>query len=115
MTKHFRLLGLHFYVSDVMMKRRQPRDRKRTRMKRKLHALLKGGGKVRCEMCGEVTDTPTIHHVYPYGEYPQFWGEDWNQVILCPNCHQRVHTLPELEAQLRASRSGSFSGAATAS
>lgn len=44
MTKHFRILGLHFYVSDVMMKRRQPRDRKRTRKKRELHALLKGGG-----------------------------------------------------------------------
>jgi len=102
MTKHIRIFGWYIYVSDSMMKRRQPRDRHKMRRRREINAIIQGGGEVKCEMCGCVTNVPTIHHVFDWGNYPQYFKAPWNQMVLCPNCHQRVHTVKELDEELKA-------------
>lgn len=94
---HFRVFGKHVYISECHLRKKYA---KRSNSK-ELRNIIKSGGVIYCELCGEQTPTPTIHHVYECSLYPQFKNEKWNKMILCPNCHAKVHLYEELNNELK--------------
>jgi len=94
--KSFRLFGLYFYVSSIRMKRRRTIDEK-MRNKRKLLQKKKAwlyrqqGGC--CELCGRHfgTESLEIHHLVGVRENPGLALKTTNLVLLCPDCHVKVH------------------------
>lgn len=94
--KSFRLFGLYFYVSSIRMKRRrtvdeQMRNRRNVLQKKKrLLYKLQGGC---CERCGKafVSEALEIHHIVSISENPSMALATKNLVLLCHDCHQKVH------------------------
>jgi len=48
-------------------------------------------GKIICENCGYQTGTLQPHHIVPRKDHGG--DEPDNIIMLCPNCHAKVHTL----------------------
>lgn len=44
-----------------------------------------------CRRYGKTTPAKTVHHIYPYGEYPQYRLTDINLLSLCSECHNGMH------------------------
>lgn len=44
-----------------------------------------------CARYGKRVDATTVHHIYPYQEYPQLALESDNLVSLCCKCHELMH------------------------
>lgn len=44
-----------------------------------------------CKRYGKTTPAKTVHHIYPYGEYPQYRLTDINLLSLCNECHNGMH------------------------
>ena len=94
--KSFRLFGLYFYVSSIRMKRRRTIDEK-MRNKRKLLQKKKAwlyrqqGGC--CFDCGRRFEPYglEIHHLVGVSENADLAFETKNMVLLCPDCHVKVH------------------------
>lgn len=102
MKIHLQVFGLHLYIANYRMKRRnyrqfditKSRQRKRLRMK----VLKERGG--RCEMCGKELDKETmqVHHIMPLsmGGNPNNIN---NIMLLCDGCHRTLHGNPILYAE----------------
>lgn len=95
--KSFRLFGLYFYVSSIRMKRRRSIDEKM----RHYHGVLKKKKlllyKMRegcCFHCGRHlgTEALEIHHLVGVRENPGLALNTSNLVLLCHECHQKVHS-----------------------
>lgn len=94
--KSFRLFGLYFYVSSVRMKRRRTIDEKmrnkRNRLLRKKPRLYKHQDG-RCMFCGCRFDMGEleIHHLVGVSENASLALRMSNMVLLCHECHVKVH------------------------
>lgn len=44
-----------------------------------------------CKRYGKSTAATTVHHIYPYGEYPMYRLTDINLLSLCTECHNSMH------------------------
>lgn len=94
--KSFRLFGLYFYVSSIRMKRRRTIDEKmrsqrKVLQKKKLLLYKQQDGC--CEMCGRHfgTESLEIHHLVGVRENPGLALVFSNLVLLCHECHLKVH------------------------
>ena len=94
--KSWKLFGLYFYVSDRRMKRRRSIDEKlrnqhKTLKKRKLLLYKEQDGC--CASCGKHYGTGSleIHHLVGVRENPGLALVAKNMVLLCHECHVRVH------------------------
>ncbi len=61
------------------------RKSKWRRLKVKMFAMI-----THCERCGS-GDNLTIHHVKPRSSFPELAYEEYNLVVLCTKCHNRIH------------------------
>lgn len=46
-----------------------------------------------CEMCG-CKEHLNIHHILPYGRFPEFLNDTRNAMVVCPKCHKEIHDNP---------------------
>ena len=44
-----------------------------------------------CRRYGKRVDATTVHHIYPYQEYPLLALESDNLISLCNRCHELMH------------------------
>lgn len=44
-----------------------------------------------CKRYGKSVDATTVHHIYPYQEYPLLALESDNLISLCNRCHELMH------------------------
>ena len=44
-----------------------------------------------CKRYGKSIDATTVHHIYPYQEYPLLALESDNLISLCNRCHELMH------------------------
>ena len=101
---HFKLFGKHIYVTSYHMRRKYTKPQSQKRKNQELRTIIKCGGLVFCELCHQATTTPTIHHIYEVSQYPEYRSLDWNHMILCPNCHMKVHIDKDLDRQIKQSK-----------
>lgn len=57
-----------------------------------------GGGRI-CDVCGK-EGSVVIHHVLPYSKFPQFEKDFRNLMLVCPDCHHKIHNNPFLESRM---------------
>lgn len=102
MLVKFRILKIRIYITNMRMRIRQKRDNT-THEQRKLFfetvkdPLLKDRGC--CEMCGnKELSLLQVHHVLPYADFPYLERDLRNTILLCPNCHNKIHTNPFLNS-----------------
>lgn len=55
---------------------------------------------------GKRTDATTVHHIYPYLDYPEYAWSDWNLISLSAKAHEMMHDrvtgkLTELGEELK--------------
>lgn len=48
----------------------------------------------RCSICGKETDL-TVHHILAKSDYPHLKFRINNLMIVCNECHKRMHGIPE--------------------
>lgn len=48
----------------------------------------------RCSICGK-EDNLTVHHILSKGDYPFLKYRINNLMIVCKDCHKRMHQIPE--------------------
>lgn len=94
--KSFRLFGLYFYVSSIRMKRRRTIDeqmRNHRNVLRKKKTYLYGVQNGCCFGCGHhfSREALEIHHLVGVSENPNLALETKNMVLLCHDCHAKVH------------------------
>ena len=107
MVWHARLLGMWIYISNRRMKPRQRRDCNHTKRERrdewkvwKLPIYERSGWK--CEICGaDIHRGGQIHHVLPYGRFPELARDERNMMCLCNDCHREVHNNPYYNIRLQ--------------
>ena len=94
--KSFKLFGLYFYVSSIRMKRRRSIDEKlrnnHKALRKKKLLLYKAQGGC-CAYCGGHfgTESLEIHHLAGVSENPGLALATSNMVLLCHECHLKVH------------------------
>ena len=90
--KRFRLLGLHFAVSNGRIKKRidRPEPYRASELKKRLSS--EQGWK--CKLCGCRCDKLEMHHVLPWARFPEMRWQPDNIVMLCPSCHREIHGNP---------------------
>ena len=53
----------------------------------------------KCECCkknlGHEPNLMYFHHILEKENYPQYRHSSWNIAIVCPECHNRYHTMPD--------------------
>lgn len=61
--------------------------------KDKRRFILKRDGYVcmNCKRFGRTTEATTVHHVFPYEEYPEYKLNNINLLSLCEKCHNNMH------------------------
>lgn len=98
-----RLGKWRMYLSDVRMRRRQARDNITKAEKRDFWERVKGPLMVRkggqCEWCGARKELQ-VHHVLPYDHFPQLEEHPDNLMLLCADCHRKLHRNPFLDGSL---------------
>lgn len=94
--KHFKICGVHIYVSSVRMKRRRSvdeklRNRRKELQRKKRYLYVKNGGC--CDVCGKrlPLDGLELHHVVPLSENPRLAFSTKNLMLLCHGCHLQAH------------------------
>lgn len=98
-----RLGKWRMYLSDVRMRRRQARDSRTDAQRRDFWERVKGPLMVRkggqCEWCGARKELQ-VHHVLPYDHFPQLKEHPDNLMLLCADCHKKLHRNPFLDGSL---------------
>ena len=104
--KSFKLFGLYFYISNVRMKRRrtideQLRNRRNALLRKKRFLYQLRGGC--CELCGKhfVQEALEIHHLVPVSQNPGLALQTKNLILLCHDCHVKVHQGNESAVLMR--------------
>lgn len=54
----------------------------------KSKVLYMSNGK--CENCGD-DENVEVHHILHVSEYPEFYMEEENMMVLCRDCHIKIH------------------------
>jgi 5-methylcytosine-specific restriction protein A len=94
--KKWKIGRLRIYVTTYRLKRRpQLDDRRRNvrhRMLRKRDALYRRQ-EGRCACCGRRLRAGgmEVHHIRPVSERPDLLCRTDNLLLLCPECHRRLH------------------------
>lgn len=63
------------------------------RWEQKRTAILKRDG-YRCQLSarlGKNVQANTVHHIFPYKEFPEYTWESWNLISLSTEAHERLH------------------------
>lgn len=62
----------------------------------------------KCEVCGtRLSDIPNLmyfHHILEKRNFPELRHEEWNIAIVCPVCHNKYETMPDLVPYLKQKR-----------
>lgn len=96
-----KICGWRFYISNYRLKKMNPAAVRRRQAffsesiascKKRRYKLNQG----RCDLCGQPIrwDDVQIHHVLPYGEFPQYGLNPKNMEIACEECHHALHLNP---------------------
>jgi len=97
--KHFRIGGLHIYISTYSLKRRRSIDsiyrHARPELQREKHRRCSADTGY-CEMCGRkfYPRELEMHHIIPVSERPDLVTSPRNLQMLCHGCHTKVHKQP---------------------
>lgn len=101
-----KLLGVWVYISNRRMRPRQHRDDHTKRERRnewkmwKLPIYERSGWK--CEICGaDIHRGGEIHHVLPYGRFPELARDERNMMCVCGSCHKEIHNNPYYNIRLQ--------------
>ena len=107
--KHFkrmlRIGKLRLYLTwDYRLRNSQQRDQERNhngivKVKETLWHKHEG----HCQMCGKKIDrygSSQVHHIINWFRAPQFETDERNLMLVCRDCHKRIHTEPFLECHL---------------
>lgn len=87
------------YLADQKMKAAS--GAKRSKAERHLKYLqtakmIAERGIYSCELCGDTEKKLQMHHLYAVSEYPQLALEQNNTMLVCEECHQKIHNNPFL-------------------
>lgn len=98
MIKHIKFGGLYLYMADTKLK--PPTGKKRNKAERNLKYLqvarmMAERGISECEVCGAESKLQ-MHHLFAQSIYPERALEPENTILVCPECHQRIHNDPFL-------------------
>lgn len=113
--KKWRMFGLFFAVSNGRLKKRPWRDiRFRQHGTQEKMCEIKGriykrnGGK--CPHCGKEMDIKgmELHHVLPWGRFPEYRMKAANLELLCHKCHNEIHVNPFLNIQMMKAKAEEF-------
>ena len=93
-----RLGRFRLYLTDKRMRVRQEREKMSKEDRDYFWHNIKGPlleERGCCEMCG-CSDRRKlqVHHILPYAEFPQLDGDFRNMMILCQDCHFKLHRNP---------------------
>lgn len=44
-----------------------------------------------CKRYGKTTPANTVHHIYPFEDYPEYKLNSDNLISLCAGCHGKMH------------------------
>lgn len=92
---------MFIYVSDHKL-RKDNRDHSQGLQRRKLRRATErnceGGGY--CHICGASGVPLSVHHVIPQAVAQDLRWEPDNCLLLCGECHRRVHSNPFLQIDL---------------
>lgn len=106
--KHFKKMlkigKLRFYVTwDYRLKNSQTRDNQKDKEIVQLKHTLWDEHQGMCEMCGTKISKfchSQLHHILPYWRFPQFQTDKCNLMLLCRECHKKIHVDPFLETRM---------------
>lgn len=94
-------LNVYFslYPLSVRKSNEKKRDDKNRRISLKRQLLSEIGY---CQKCGEVLtwDTASIHHKVPTSIHPELRYNRSNLMLLCTECHIRLHQIADLATKL---------------
>ena len=102
-----KLFGWHIYFSHRRLRLMPPSPRRGNHLARRLRELRNRRFRRthgHCEICGNPSEKETmqLHHILPYGEFPNLGQKRWNLLLLCPRCHYLIHKNPvEQVAQMQ--------------
>ena len=89
----FRLGPLFIYITSFALRKMKKKDRvwKQHRKRLKKWKLKECEGK--CEICGRKfhKDKMELHHVIPVSERPRLVLSKKNLMLLCHECHVKIH------------------------
>lgn len=95
-----KLMGWRLYLSNCRMKKMSPSMARRTQRYGEAincfkHRHYKQNGGT-CDLCGKPIDYDEVqlHHVLPFGEFPQYGTNPANMEIACAECHHALHMNP---------------------
>ena len=103
--KMLRIGKLRFYITwNFRLKNSQTRDQNRDHngillAKREKWEATNGV----CECCGKKLDKfnrSQIHHVLSWWRVPQFECDQRNLLLLCPECHNKIHKDPFIQTRM---------------
>ncbi len=94
-----------YLTRDMKMRKTQARDNDREKTIVLLkNALIKERGE-RCEICGvEVKKYMQMHHALPYERFPELADDRRNMMLLCPECHNEIHSNAYLQIDIMEKR-----------
>ena len=103
-----RLGRYRLYLTDKRMRVRQERETKSKEERDEFWHKVKGpllDERGCCEMCG-CSDRRKlqVHHILPYAEFPQLDGDFRNMMVLCQDCHFKLHRNPFVSGAMMVSK-----------
>ena len=103
MQKKIQLGKYYLYISDRKMKAAS--GNKRSKAEKHLKHLqtfrmMAEKQVCACELCGDKERELQMHHLYAVSEYPEKELEPDNTMLVCSQCHQRIHNNPFLWCDL---------------
>ena len=112
MVKYVKIGGLYFYVSNVKLKARSGKTRSKAEKRMREFLVIKKiaeSNTCNCEICGEEKKLQ-MHHLLAESIYPEKALDPHNTILVCEQCHTRIHNDPFLWCDLIKTR---ISGAAS--
>lgn len=103
-TYNLKAFGWHIYASRERLRFAPMSNQRGNGLARRLRELRNNRYKKKhgcCELCGQPHEKSamSLHHILPFGEFPNLSTRKWNLLMLCPRCHFVVHV--NLFAQVR--------------
>ena len=69
-------------------------DQKGIHLEKMIHQRTLQNYHKRCSICGKEKEL-TIHHIKQKSEYPELRYRLNNLMLVCKDCHKRIHMIPE--------------------
>ena len=74
-------------------------DQKGIHLEKMIHQRTLQNYHKRCSLCGKEKEL-TIHHIKQKSEYPELRYRLNNLMLVCSDCHKRMHQIPEDQSML---------------